>query len=37
VICYDSDPKGIIATQMSRDADLSVDDRIEILLDTLRF
>ena len=34
VICYDSSPEGIIATQMSRDADLSPDDRIEILLDT---
>jgi hypothetical protein len=34
VICYDSDSKGIIATQMSCDADLSVNDRIEILLDT---
>ena len=34
VICYDSDVDGIISTQMSRDADLSVDDRIEILLDT---
>lgn len=29
VSCYDSDPQRIIATQMSRDADLSVDDRIE--------
>ncbi len=36
VICRDSDPDGIIATQMSRDADLSVDDRIEILLDTFQ-
>jgi len=34
VLCRDSDSNGIIATQMSRDADLSVDDRIEILLDT---
>ena len=30
VLCRDSDSDGIIATQMSRDADLSVDDRIEI-------
>jgi hypothetical protein len=34
VICHDSNPNAIIATQMSRDADLSVDDRIELLLDT---
>lgn len=34
VTCHDSKPDGIIATQMSRDADLSVDDRVEILLDT---
>jgi hypothetical protein len=34
VLCRDSDPDGIIGTQMSRDADLSIDDRIEILLDT---
>jgi len=36
IICSDSVPDGIIATQMSRDADLSVDDRIEILLDTFQ-
>ncbi len=36
VFCYDSEPESIIATQMSRDADLSVDDRIEILIDTFR-
>lgn len=36
VFCHDSGPDGIIATQMSRDADLSPDDRIEILLDTFR-
>ncbi len=36
IVCLDSDPDGIIATQMSRDADLSVDDRVEILLDTFR-
>jgi hypothetical protein len=34
VICFDSDPKRIIGTQMSRDADLSADDRIEILIDS---
>jgi hypothetical protein len=34
VMCYDSNPGEVIATQMARDADLSVDDRIEILLDT---
>ncbi len=36
VVCYDAEPDSIIATQMSRDADLSVDDRIEILIDTFR-
>ncbi len=36
IVCFDSDPGGIVATQMSRDADLSVDDRIEVLLDTFR-
>jgi hypothetical protein len=36
VMCFDSDPKGIIGTQMSRDADLSADDRIEILIDSFR-
>jgi len=34
VICYDSEPRKITGTQMARDADLSVDDRIEILIDT---
>lgn len=34
VTCYDSEPRRIVATQMKRDADLSADDRIEILLDT---
>ncbi len=36
IYCYDSAPGGIIGTQMSRDADLSVDDRVELLLDTFR-
>lgn len=34
VMCYDSEPTRIVATQMARDADLSVDDRIEILIDS---
>src|SRR5436190_3872097 len=34
VMCYDSAPDEIIGTQMSRDADLTDDDRIEILVDT---
>ena len=33
--CYDTDPAGIRASQMRRDADLDPDDRVEILLDTL--
>ena len=36
VMAFDSDPGGIVATQMSRDAELAVDDRIEILLDTFQ-
>jgi hypothetical protein len=36
VMCFDSDPKRIIGTQMSRDADLLADDRIEILIDSFR-
>jgi len=31
VHCYDSEPKRILATQMSRDARLFSDDNIEIL------
>jgi hypothetical protein len=34
VTCYDSEPKRIIGTQMERDADLSADDRIELLIDS---
>jgi hypothetical protein len=36
VMCFDRDPTHIIGTQMSRDADLSADDRIEILVDSFR-
>jgi hypothetical protein len=36
VMCFDSDPTAIIGTQMSRDADLSADDRIEVLIDSFR-
>ena len=36
VMAYDSEPDGIIGTDMSRDASLRSDDRIEILLDTYR-
>jgi hypothetical protein len=36
VLCYDSEPSGVIGTQMARDGDLSDDDRLEILLDTYR-
>ncbi len=34
VDCLDSDPTGIRATQMERDANLDPDDRVEIVLDT---
>jgi hypothetical protein len=36
VMCHDAEPARIIGTQMGRDADLSADDRIELLLDTFR-
>ena len=36
VIAHDSEPHRVIGTQMARDASLSADDRIEILLDTFR-
>ena len=36
VMAYDSEPQRIIGTQMTRDANLRSDDRIEILLDTYR-
>jgi len=36
IVAYDSAPAAIIATQMSRDAGLKANDRIEILLDTFR-
>ena len=34
VTCYDSEPNKIIGTQMERDADLSADDRVELLIDS---
>jgi len=33
IICYDRDPSAVIATQLTRDGDLSVDDNISIVLD----
>ena len=36
IVALDSDPEGVIGTQMARDASLNSDDRIEILLDTFR-
>jgi hypothetical protein len=36
VTCYDSEPDRIIGTQMARDADLSADDLIQILIDSYR-
>lgn len=36
VWCFDSEPDKMIGTLMARDADLQVDDRIEIVLDTFR-
>jgi hypothetical protein len=36
VVSHDSEPRRVIGTQMARDATLSADDRVEILLDTFR-
>jgi hypothetical protein len=36
VVAHDSEPERIVATQLSRDAGLGNDDRIEIVLDTFR-
>jgi len=36
VMCYDSEPSRIVGTQMARDADLSIDDHIDIVIDTYR-
>lgn len=36
VVAHDSEPRRVIGTQMSRDAALGSDDRIEVLLDTFR-
>lgn len=36
VMCYDSEPDRILASQMARDAALTSDDRISILFDTFR-
>jgi hypothetical protein len=36
IVCHDSDPGGVVGAQMARDADLSVDDSVEIVIDTFR-
>ncbi|MBI2829414.1 MAG: carbohydrate binding family 9 domain-containing protein [Acidobacteria bacterium] len=36
VMAHDSEPQRVIGTQMARDANLSADDRISIVLDTYR-
>ena len=36
VMCHDSAPDRVLASQMARDAQLNPDDRLEILLDTFR-
>ena len=36
VMCYDSEPQRVLASQMARDASLNADDRISIVLDTFR-
>ena len=36
VMCYDSEPNRVLASQMARDAMLRPDDRLSIILDTFR-
>ena len=36
VMCHDSEPHRVLASQMARDASLGPDDSIELLLDTFR-
>ena len=36
VMCYDSEPRRVLASQMVRDASLNADDRLSIVLDTFR-
>ena len=36
VMCYDSEPRGVLASEMARDARLRADDRLEIVFDTFR-
>jgi hypothetical protein len=34
IYCYDSNPRGIVATELRRDDDLETDDSFEIMIDT---
>ncbi len=36
VMCYDTEPDQVLASQMARDASLNADDRLAIVLDTFR-
>ncbi|HET7842081.1 MAG TPA: DUF5916 domain-containing protein, partial [Terriglobia bacterium] len=36
IACYDSDPKGIVATELRRDVPQDLDDYFEILIDSTR-
>ena len=36
VLCHDSEPDRVLASQMARDASLNADDRLGIVLDTFR-
>ena len=36
VMCYDTEPDRVLASQMARDARLNADDRLAIVLDTFR-
>ena len=33
VFCYDTNPKGIVATQLRRDLDMSLDDNFSVIID----
>ena len=36
IMCFDSEPGQVLASEMTRDARLNADDRVEIVLDTFR-
>jgi hypothetical protein len=36
ITCFDSDPKGIVATELRRDVSQELDDHVEIIIDSSR-